>query len=67
MPATAKNGILYKWANLNGKTRGKHPNCPSCGHRMKRLYIKDQFCKTARWVGVGWLCLSCGNVKLGDA
>ena len=34
MPATAKNGIPYKWANLNGKTRGKHPNCPSCGHRI---------------------------------
>ncbi len=58
------NGIPYKLANLNQKTRGKHPNCPSCGSKMKRLYVKDQFCKSARWVGVGWLCLNCLRVEL---
>ena len=61
-----KNGIPFFPPNINEKTRGKHPNCPGCGGRMKRLYVKSQYCKMARWVGVGWLCPNCLNVELGE-
>ena len=61
------NGIPFFSANLNEKTRGKHANCPSCDSKMKRLYIKDQYCKQLKWVAVGWLCVKCGKAVLGDA
>ncbi len=62
--STSKNVIQYYSANYAGKTRGKHVNCPSCGSRMKRIYMKFQYCKKATFKAVGWVCLSCYKVKL---
>ena len=46
------------------KTRGKHKNCPTCGHPMKRLYIKQQVNKIKTMLPVGWWCMKCSYVEI---
>ena len=62
--AAISNGIPFISAYLNRKTRGKHAKCPYCSNLMRRLYIKNQICKRASWVAVGWICLNCLYIRL---
>jgi len=60
------NVIPFPLRNLNHKTRGKHVKFSTCGSLMKRIHIKSQYAKKATMKGVGWICLSCGNVVIDE-
>ena len=62
--SAGSNSIPFISAYLNRKTRGKHAKCPYCSNLMRRLYIKNQICKRASWVAVGWICLNCLYIRL---
>ena len=38
----------------------KHPDCPECGRKMYRSYIRN-----GGWNPFGWRCLHCKNEKDG--
>ena len=48
------------------KLQTHKPICEYCNRKMNRIYVRDYKPSTTNhsrhYIGVGWICLECGNI-----